>query len=102
MARIAMMVKKNKVNLQRVKEIEDPYTSAMWFKLKLPSKTIMMAAWYRQWNHLEDVAPNRTGGVEGQIECINSMKNQVEKAKAISKKILIIEDTNLDMSEDKD
>ena len=30
------------------------------------------------------------------------MKNQVEKAKAISKNILIIGDTNIDMSEDKD
>ena len=60
MSRIAVLSKKEAVNIQRVKEIEDPHTSAMWFKLKLPSKTIMMAAWYRQWNHLEDAAQNCT------------------------------------------
>ena len=77
MARIAFMAKKDEVNIQRVEDIEDTNTSAMWFKLKLPSKTIMMAPWYRQWFHLEDVAANHTEGVEGQIEHIQSMKNQL-------------------------
>ena len=60
----------------------------------------MMAAGYRQWNHLEDVKAKHTEGVEGQVEHIQSMKNLVEKLKAISRHILIISDTNINMSED--
>ena len=44
MSRIAVISKKEGVNMQRMEEIEDPQMSAMWFKIKRPSKTIMMAA----------------------------------------------------------
>ena len=82
--------------------IEDPSTACMWFKMRLAEKTIMIAAWYRQWNHLADIAQNFTDGVEGQVERIKLVKNQVEKAKAISKQIILMGDINIDMSEDFD
>ena len=62
----------------------------------------MIAAWYRQWNHLADVAQNYTEGVEGQVERIKLVKNQVEKAKAISKHKILMGDINIGMSEDVD
>ena len=62
----------------------------------------MIAAWYKQWNQLADVAQNFTDGVEGQVERIKLVKNQVEKAKAISKHIILMGDINIDMSEDVD
>ena len=62
----------------------------------------MIAAWYIQWNQLADVAQNFADGVEGQVERIKLVKNQVEKAKAISKHIILMGDINIDMSEDVD
>ena len=62
----------------------------------------MIAAWYRQWNQLADVAQNFTEGIAGQVERITKVKAQEEKAKAISKHIIIMGDINIDMSEDVD
>ena len=70
--------------------------------MRLAEKTIMIAARYRQWNHLADVAQNHTDGVEGQVERIKLVKNQVEKARAISKHIILMGDINIDMSENKE
>ena len=57
-----------------------------------------MRQWYRQCNSLADVAGNHTSNVQGQIERIQSMKNQVHKASAISKHIRILGDINIDAS----
>ena len=61
----------------------------MWFKMRLADKTIMIAAWYRQWDQLADVAHNPTEVMDGQVERITNVNAQVEKAKAISKHIII-------------
>ena len=98
LSRIAVMTKNQGLNIQRMESIEDPSTACIWFKMRLAEKTIMIAAWYRQWNQLADVAQNYTDGVEGQVERIKLVKNQVEKAKAISKHIILMGDINIDMS----
>ena len=70
--------------------------------MRLADKTIMIAAWYRQWNQLDDVAHNHNNGLEGQIERITSVKAHVMKAKANSKQIIIMGEINIDMPEDVD
>ena len=60
----------------------------------------MIAAWYRPWNQLADVAENYTSGLDGRIKRIKNVKAQVQKAKAMSKHINIPGEINIDMSED--
>ena len=55
-SRIAVLTKTQGINIQRKENLEDPSTACMWFKMRLAEKTIMIAAWYRQWNQLADVA----------------------------------------------
>ena len=70
--------------------------------MRTADKTIMIAAWYRQWNQLADVAQNYTQGIDGHLERITSVISQVEMAKTISKHIIIMADININMSEDVD
>ena len=62
----------------------------------------MIAAWYWQLNHLADVTNNHTNGRKGQIERIKSNKSHVKRVKATFKRIMILGDINIDMSEDVD
>ena len=61
---------------------------------------VMVAAWYIPWNQLADVTQSCTDGLDGQIERITGVKAQVMKAKETSKRIIILEDIDIDMSED--
>ena len=98
-SKIAVPVKKQGGNIQRVTNIEDPSTTCMWFKMQLANQIAIIAAWYRQWNHLADVAQNYTDGLDGQIERISNVNTQILKVKAISKHIIILGNINIDMSE---
>ena len=91
------MVKKSMIHLKRLHEIEHPDLSCMWFKMCLDDQTIVLAAWYRQWQLPIEIRHLRTDGVNCQVERFREFQSQVNKVKNISRNIMILGDINIDM-----
>ena len=101
-ARIAVLVKKSTIHLTRIEELEHPDLACMWFKLRLDDQTIILSAWYRQWQLPIEIRNARTLGVDGQVERIKIFQKQVKEARKISQNVMILGDINIDMLEEND
>ena len=96
-ARITMFIK-DTIPYERVHDIEDPWISNIWLKIKTSKNGhSMFMGGYREWQHPKETGLINTGHKIKQEERFNLILRQISKAKHISPKVLLSWDSNLDM-----
>ena len=51
----------------------------MWFKIKTQESTMVLSAWYCQWEHPEAIKHLFPDGVDGEVSRIESFQRQTKK-----------------------
>ena len=96
-ARISMFIK-DTIPYERAHDVEDPWISNIWIKIKTSKNGhSMFMGGYREWQHPSETGLINTGHKSKQEERFKIILNQISKARSISPRILLSWDSNLDM-----
>ena len=76
-----MRVKKDTVDISSLNYIEEPATACMWLKIKTQDTTMIMTAWYRQWEHPEQINPFKIMGLMLRWRELKAFRDKLKKLK---------------------
>ena len=62
-----VLVMNDTINITRITNIKKHSTSCTWLKIYTQESTIEMSAWYRQWEHPEEIRHLSTDGVDDEV-----------------------------------
>ena len=102
-ARLTILIKKNTVIYERVKNLEKENICNIWLKIRFNrSKWLYLCGAYRQWRLPSETGMYTSGCSQEQVAGLHKIIEQVRDAGKLSKHLLVAGDLNIDMSVDKD